>query len=577
MKKILLICFLAPLCLVGSQLSAQSRVADSPGAYSLHRLDGLSRGGVTLSDTFSRGSSLVDDAPSSQVQEGRSSSVPIDSMKLEGMIYLEIKSPNLSDTLWVSFWDHLVSDRATINPREYLPVLGKEGNLFEGSITNQVFTIPLNPVDSYGFISLGRGRETFANQWFYSPSDRVRIRFNQFTGVLLFGGPDSHFYKVQHELDRIFQEDVFNGDPLMFTSRPETIFEDSLSVALRQEASTKPRDLYVNLKVVGSPAEAWSEFERYSSGSLCDHAAWNYLESQASQLTSGQVNLLQSRIMGEYLFKGLKKAEMAWDLILHDSSKIACLDQWVRKTGILDVKGSYPLLAQASYLWTMMTAKVKNQSLFDRIQELPPSLREELLAFYVLDNFNRMGDQMIPIIDKSLPFVESTWIKNQFNALKEIHLKEFQANGLIDESGIPFDPEILRGKTLLIHFWISGCKFCLNDYETVMEQLMTRYGEDSGILILSVNADSKIETWKESLAGGGYTSNAAINLWAKRGTGILETYHILSFPQKMIIAPDGKIKLQTIDKNEFSTLSGLLEDLRVEGKTSHVSHKIDFQ
>lgn len=87
-------------------------------------------------------------------------------MKLEGMIYLEIKSPNLSDTLWVSFWDHLVSDRATINPREYLPVLGKEGNLFEGSITNLVFTIPLNPMDSYGFISLGRGRETFANQWF---------------------------------------------------------------------------------------------------------------------------------------------------------------------------------------------------------------------------------------------------------------------------------------------------------------------------------------------------------------------------------------------------------------------------
>ena len=61
MKKHLFTCFLALLCLFGSQISAQSKVAESPGACLLHRFAGPTvsphsgdthRGGAILSDTF---------------------------------------------------------------------------------------------------------------------------------------------------------------------------------------------------------------------------------------------------------------------------------------------------------------------------------------------------------------------------------------------------------------------------------------------------------------------------------------------------------------------------------------------
>jgi thiol-disulfide isomerase/thioredoxin len=79
MKKILQTCFLALLCLAGSPPSAQSKVAESPGADLLHRFAGptvsphsgdSNRGGETLSDTFLQGFSLVDNFTSQGQEEG---------------------------------------------------------------------------------------------------------------------------------------------------------------------------------------------------------------------------------------------------------------------------------------------------------------------------------------------------------------------------------------------------------------------------------------------------------------------------------------------------------------------------
>lgn len=550
MQKMIRICFLALLCLAGSQTMA--KVAFSPGADFLHR-SGSHRGGETRSDTFS-----------------------VEPTQKEGMIYLEIKSPAFEDTLWYSSWDHLVSDRPTLNPRKYLVMTGREGNFFEGSINSRVFTIPLESEESYGFISLGRGPETFADKWLFQPSDRVRIRYNRFTGAMLFGGPDAAFYKIQHQLDLIFQELVFNADPLMFTSRPETIFTDSLSVALRAEASRQPRDLSVTMQVVGSPAEAWSAFQQYTDVALSGHPAWVYLKEHGEELSATQLSLLEARVKGDYLFKGLQKVEMALEVLTRDSAKIAYLEQWGRESGLMEVSASHPLLAQSAYKWAKLISHARKQSMFGLVGEFPDRLREELLAMYVLDNFNRLGDQLVPVIDQSLPLVKSRWIKDRFIALKETRQGKFEAGGLVKRDGEAFDPAVLDGKTVLIHYWITGCKFCLHDFETVMKALSQRYEDDPEVVILTVNGDSEMDTWKRGLESGLYTSDAALNLWAPRGTGILQTYNIQSFPQKMVIAPDASIQLQTINKMEADALSMLLDSLSQTGPSSQVSPLTDL-
>lgn len=529
-----------------------AKVAFSPGADFLHR-SGSHRGGETRSDTFS-----------------------VEPTQKGGLIYLEIKSPAFEDTLWYSSWDHLVSDRPTLNPRKYLVTTGRDGNFFEGSINSRVFTIPLESEESYGFISLGRGPETFAEKWFFQPSDRVRIRYNRFTGAMLFGGPDAPFYKIQHQLDLIFQELVFNADPLMFTSRPETIFSDSLSVALRAEASRQPRDLFVTMQVVGSPAEAWSAFQGYSSGALSGHPAWVYLKEHGEELSPIQLALLEARVMGDYLFKGLQKAEMALEVLTRDSAKIAYLEQWGRGSGLMEVSASHPLLAQSACTWVKLISHVRNQSMFGLVGQLPDRLREETLAYYVLNNFNRLGDQLVPVIDQSLPLVKSKWIKDRFTALKETRQGKFEAGGLVKRNGEAFDPAVLNGKTVLIHYWITGCKFCLYDFKTVMNVLSQRYQDDPEVVILTVNGDSEMDTWKRGLESGLYTSDAALNLWAPRGTAVLQTYNIQSFPQKMVIAPDASIQLQTINKMEADALSTLLDSLSQTGPSPQVSPLTDL-
>ena len=76
MKKLVLLCFLGGVCLLGSKLKAQSGVAESPivGADFLHRSQ-PHRGGETRSDTLPEDFDLVD--YSGQGQEGESSSAEV--------------------------------------------------------------------------------------------------------------------------------------------------------------------------------------------------------------------------------------------------------------------------------------------------------------------------------------------------------------------------------------------------------------------------------------------------------------------------------------------------------------------
>lgn len=497
-----------------------------------------------------------------RLEEDQKELVPSDSSLLSsGMIYLEVKASQAMDTLWIQQWNQLISNRTSINSGIIFPVLGRDGNLFEGSINQRVFTIPLESSGTHGFISLGKGKETFASQWIYLPTDRVRIRYIQQNGMLLFGGPDAAFYKAQLELDRNFQEEIFNTDPLMFTSRPESIFTDSLSVSLRESAAQKPQDLYVTMQVVGSPESAWTAFKEYSQKELGEHPAWVYLEEHSNEMSPLQLQLLQAKVRGEYLYKGIQKAEMAWELLNQDASKIQELEDWGIQSGILNSNASSPRLVEASFRWSTRIAKSRNISLFEIVSSIPNPLKEEILAFYVLDNFNRLGDRLLPIIDQSLAIVQSEWIKDRLISLRETREQEFLPTGLVTESGDAFDPGKLEGKTLLIHFWISGCKFCLHDFETVMKELSQEYAQNPNILILTVNADNQMDSWKKSLETGKYTSDTAINLWAKPGTGLLKTYGIHSYPQKMVIGADASIQLQTINRKVASELSYLLDSL----------------
>ncbi|OOG76447.1 TlpA disulfide reductase family protein [Algoriphagus sp. A40] len=537
MKKNLFTCFLALLCLAGS--AALSQVVQSPRADLLHRFGGPTvslhsgdthRGGIARPDTFP-----------------------------PGTLYIEVTHAEGVDSLSLRFWEHLVSERMNVTPGQPLRRATLEGNMFEGNRNFRVAEIPFPSAESFGYFNVSYGRNRLIRQWIYFPQDRVRIRGDLSSGFLLFGGPDGDFYRLQHEVDRVFKEEEFNTDPILFSPDAEFYRSDSVSERLWNQSRIRPEDLFVQMRLITDAESAWGEVESYISSSWQDHPAMAILDRYSGLLASGRLDLVEAAIKGQVLATGIKKAELAWPAIRQDPSKLAGLREWVETFGLKGQEFSHPLLVQAYYQYALMESHATQVPIEQVYAPLPNPLREEVIAFYILDNFNRMEDRLPSVISQNLPLVESDWIRQRFDGLLSNAGGQFSSDGIYLPDGSQLSPPMLEGKTVLIHFWISGCRFCLEEHQRVMAQLSERYRGSEDILVLTVNADASPESWKQSLATGKYTSESALNAWGPRGTGILESYSIYSYPQKMIISKDGTVRLQTILRMEPEELIRRLE------------------
>lgn len=523
MKKILFTCFLAFLCLFGSA-STLDQVVQSPGADFPHR-SVSNRGGETRPDT------------------------------LPGILYLELLSSIETDSIPLRFWEHLVSDRSTVNPGFQVSFPLSGGTMFEGSRNAKVSEIAFPEFGTFGYFSLGRGKNTLIKQWIFFPSDRVRLRADLLSGALVFGGPDADFYRLQYEVDLAFKEAQFNSDPILFSSDSAFMHGDPKSAALWEQSRSRPQDLYVRMKVISDQNSAWEEFDRFAMSSWLEHPAMIVLERYVGKLPYDRLDLIESSIKGRILFQGIHKAELAGEIILQNRDKMARVRAWVDDFQLKESGYSNPLLVQGTYQWALMEAMALQKPITQVFETFPNPLREEMIAFYILDNFNRMEDRLPEIIAQNIRLVDSNWITDRLNYLLETGRRDFEPLGMKTADGKDLDPEAIKGKTLLIHFWISGCKFCIYDHRTVMTELSVRYRDHPEVMILTVNADAEAQTWRKGLESGEYTSPEDLNTWVQKGSGILKTYGIHSFPQKMIVGSDGKVHLQSIDRMDAEELS----------------------
>lgn len=476
-----------------------------------------------------------------------------------GMLYIEVTYAEGVDSLSLRFWEHLVNERMNVTPGAAIKSPAPEGNMFEGNRSFHVAVVPFPSAESYGYFNVSSGRNRLIRHWVYFPEDRVRIRGDLSSGFLLFGGPDAEFYKLQHEVDRVFKEEQFNTDPVLFSSNAEFYRSDSVSEHLWNQTRNRPEDLYVQMRLITDAETAWQEVETYISSSWQDHPAIAILDRYSGQLPPERLELVEAAIKGQVLFTGMKKAELAWPAIRTDPSKLSELRDWVEIFGLKGQEFSHPLLAQAYYQYALMESHATQVPIEQIYAPLPNPLREEVVAFYILDNFNRMEDTLPTVISQNLPLVESEWIKRRFEGLLSNVGGAFSPEGIQLQDGSPLSPSLLKGKTVLIHFWISGCRFCLEEHRRVMADLSERYRGSEDVLVLTVNGDANPENWKQSLATGKYTSESSLNAWVPQGTGILKSYFIYSFPQKMIISKDGTVSLQSTLRMEPDELIRRLE------------------
>ncbi|WP_157963322.1 TlpA family protein disulfide reductase [Algoriphagus litoralis] len=508
-----------------------SKVADSPPEVQDHRpapsvsphSGDAHRGGAILSDVFQ-------------------SSVS------EGMIYFEIASPIPPDTLWITYWEHLLSDAPSVTPGTRIPLIAEKGTYFEGSAGTQVFSFVFPEELESGFISIAAGKSTLADQWSIHAGDRVRIRFDLTSGNALFGGPKAAFFRTQYLLDQAFKEEKFNSNPILIANRSEGLFADDASGAAYRKAKSKAQDIHVSMQVLVPKENGWDYLQDYLNKPLDQHPAFFILENTAPDLTDWERDKLNSRVKGQILSTATKRAERIADQLVADQEKGKALLDWSKKLQLGQVKSAHPLLVQGLSSFEILKSKINSESLLANLTQYPEPLKDELLGYFLLSNYNRLQENLDAYLLTGIEQVNTSWIKSKLEYLHQVQLGPFLSEGLYDEEGRKVDFSQFEGKTLLLHFWISGCKFCKDDYEMALQPLQELLESNEDILLVTVNADGGEGSWMTSLATGNYTSPEMLNLRAEKGTGVLDRYKIHSFPQKMIIGPDSKIRLQTLDK-----------------------------
>ncbi|WP_339865800.1 hypothetical protein [uncultured Algoriphagus sp.] len=537
MKKTLLICLLGYLCLPTSTTTAQ--VADSPPETDLVDYSGIPG------------------------QEGASSSAC-----LEGMLYLEIPAASGIDTLVLTYWEKMLSSSPAISPGHTIPLVGHKGTFFEGSGNMTVFTCYLPEEVDQGYFSLSAGKVDLIRNWNFKGLDRVRIRFDQSSGMLLFGGPQADFYRTQYYLDQAVAESKFNSDPLLLAGTSEGLFENSSSGERYRRALQKPDDLYVKLKVLVPAETGWEYLKEYLSIPVTQNPAWKVVQRFKDVLTATEYQLLEARVVGTMLKQGVNRAEFALDHLKESPAKQAELLGWAADLHMESLGASHPLLIEGAVGLALVEAKMKKEDFFGVVDTYPARLKDPMIGNYVLGNYNKFGDNLSTTLDRSIAFVETSWIKEQLISLKEVQLGGFLSGGLYDEQGKSVDLIDYSGKTLLIHYWISGCKFCVDDYQTVLTPLKGLLAEESGfseasdIILVTINADSGEDSWRNSLRTGKYTSDQFLNLKAVADSEVLSRYGIEAFPQKMIVGPDSKVRFQSLHRLAPRQLHEMLDSIQ---------------
>lgn len=544
MKKHLFTCFLIQLCLVGSDLKAQSKVAESPPGTDLVYQPGIPG------------------------QEGESPSA-----RLEGMLYIEIPASSSPDTLKLTYWEELLSESPSVSPGKAIPLVAQKGTFFEGSGNMKAFTFSLPQSMDQGFFSLSNGQVDLIKHWSFNASDRVRIRFDQGDGLTLFGGPQADFYRTQYLLDQAIAEARFNSSPLLIAGRSEGLFENTSSAERYKKAMQRPDDLYVKLKVLVPKESGWEHLKEYLLVPFAQHPAWIVLQGYKERLTPLEYQSLEARVKGAVLLEGVARAEFATEQLKEAPEKATEFLDWAHGLELERVFQSHPQLIEAAVGLAVIEAGISETIFFGVLDRYPSKLKDKLIGHYMLSNFNRLGDNLAETLDKSISIVRTPWISEELIALRDVQLGGFIAKGLYNEQGESVDLTNYRGKTLLIHYWISGCKFCIDDYQRVLTPLEVLLEEGSAgsdalsasdVILVTINADSEEETWRNSLNTGRYTSDQFLNLKAEKGSEVLSRYGIIAFPQKMIIGPDSKVRMQTLHSIDPNKLYSILDSIQTQ-------------
>lgn len=117
-----------------------------------------------------------------------------------------------------------------------------------------------------------------------------------------------------------------------------------------------------------------------------------------------------------------------------------------------------------------------------------------------------------------------------------------------DVKGSVFSSEKLKGKVVLLDFWFTGCKACVQMVPAI-RKVEEKFKNDTNMLFLSVSTDKNKAMWMESISKGKYTTGNGINLLAdddQAGQSVIKAYNVTGYPELHLVDGYGKIVMNPL-------------------------------
>lgn len=106
-----------------------------------------------------------------------------------------------------------------------------------------------------------------------------------------------------------------------------------------------------------------------------------------------------------------------------------------------------------------------------------------------------------------------------------------------------------EGKTIVMDFWFTGCKGCVQVARMLRQQVKPVFEGDTSVVFIAVSLDINFLEWKQSIRTGIYTSEGQLNLFTN-GLGashpIYPYYGFSGAPQMLVIDGEGFVVSRVI-------------------------------
>lgn len=527
MKKRTFLCFLALLCLYGSKTYSQ-----------------------------------VASPPATAGPENRPAPV---------VVYGELLGYEEGDSITVKFQEHLFDETSKVPAPTVIKPDWEDGGVFKGVHpgVGRIFRLTTPTFQSPGYLSLRNGRTGYLDNYLVGPGDSIKISINKLNFTLSFSGPAAEKFNLQRALDQQLATFFGNG-----SSKANLLVSRKLTP--EQEETLKATQASF-----GREVEAILSFEqalgtmKVDAERLDDSMVRTVTKSYSPFVSEHFLKLVETEYLSRMRLPLVSTFYRHYARVLGEHDNDLLLEQYEKFyanhiQSMEDLSGFTTGMEQSySYLDLMaqlmkIKAKIEGETAPDLISAIPRvELREALLTRYFLEkrNLTRTGPE---VLGELLPSIGHEPYKSILTGLYQRHSsgEKLEPFTFQDLHGNPRKLDEFSGKVILMDFWFSGCKACINMNTDILQKLADRYAGQEDFVMLSISSDRKEELWKRSLHSGKYAPESSVHLNTGSEGGqhpFLKHYNIHLYPHLMLIGKDGKLIQSGMYKPTYESVTELVD------------------